>query len=78
MPKLAQSIEVIQRRNRYSLRIDGVEFPWYITDAGVEVQVAADRVPGVTITLLAETVTLDYRLGTPKDRDSGAAHDEDG
>jgi hypothetical protein len=47
---------------RFSLTVDGEEFPWHIAEDGVTTTVTDDGVPTVTITLLAERVTVDHRI----------------
>lgn len=58
MPRMADLIKVTRKGRTATLEIDGVEFPWYIAEAGVEVDVDTREAPTVTITVLAERVEL--------------------
>ncbi|MDN4616422.1 hypothetical protein P5G50_18395 [Leifsonia sp. F6_8S_P_1B] len=69
MPKLAGRIDVDARlleskseSRRFGITIDGEDFPWHIDASGVSVQVSDDGCPAVTITILAERVTVDHRI----------------
>jgi hypothetical protein len=47
----------------YAFEIDGVEFPWYISEDGVRPEPAQRHgVPGVTITILADRVEFVHAL----------------
>lgn len=58
MPTLPEKITVDLRAKR--LLVDGVEFPWYISEDGVTLTSLGDRnaAPVVRIGLLAETVEV--------------------
>jgi hypothetical protein len=57
-PKIPDLIEV-ERRGKYtSLRIDGVEFPWALTDDGISTAVVRGGEPGVALTILANEVRV--------------------
>lgn len=59
--KMADHIEVVCKNgNEWSLRIDGQEFPWYISEAGVQTTVGADDCPNATITVLANRVSIEH------------------
>lgn len=65
LPTLARNIHVSRQNGggEFDLSIDGKPFPWYLAgDAGAKVEMSTDRVPAVTITILAETVTVDDQL----------------
>ena len=63
MPKLADHIEVTADSDgKFSLVIDGTEFPWHITTDGVSTSVTTDGVPTVTMTLIAERVSVEHAM----------------
>jgi hypothetical protein len=53
---LAKRIEVLQGSEGFSLTIDGLEFPWFITEQGVTTESTIDGMPVVTVSILAETI----------------------
>lgn len=66
MPEIAKQIKV-QRNGKpgdkqFILLVDGKEFPWHITENGVETQVTRDGPPSITLTLLADEVLVEDRL----------------
>lgn len=69
-PKLADSVKVVIRQSgrerTYSLLVDGQEFPWYISDAGVETTASMNSIPAVRFTLLAESVEIVNDWRSPK------------
>ena len=47
----------------FDLSINGEPFPYYLAgDAGAQIEVSTNKLSAVTITILAETVTVDDRL----------------
>lgn len=65
--KLAGHIEitrVVGTDNVYSMKIDGEEFPWYISTDGPSVNVG-DAHPSVTVTLLANTIDVHHSWPAP-------------
>jgi hypothetical protein len=58
MPKLPK--KAVLDLNAEKFYIDGEEFPWYITEAGVQVDGLLDRnaIPTLTFTMFAETVEV--------------------
>lgn len=65
-PRLAKTIRVTQENAaKFSLEIDGQEFPWYIAAGGVTVAVARGELPSVTLTLVAECVLVDNDIRSP-------------
>lgn len=65
MSSFAKEIVVEQSAARSSLRIDGKEFPWYLTEAGVQPAPAKRaELPGVTITIPADRVEFVHDLKT--------------
>lgn len=73
MPKLAGNINVTAylsgaapSSERFTLTIDGEEFPWHITEQGVSVEVNNTDIPAITITIPAENVTLEHRIDDPR------------
>ena len=61
-PDLAGHIHVSAIGDKFSLTIDGQEFPWYITSDGVQINVTDDASPAVTITIMAKKVTAEHDL----------------
>lgn len=67
--KLAEVIDVHQvltgegRTQAAVITIDGERFPWYVTE-DVSVQVSQDTVPTITLTLLANRVTVSNAITT--------------
>lgn len=60
-PRLAGNITVSRKPGQaeVDLFIDGQPFPWYFAgELGAEVKVTTERVPAVTITILAASVTV--------------------
>lgn len=61
--KLPNSIEVVQYADRWSLKVDGVEFPWYISgEDGISTTVDSGGIPRVTFTMFANRVTVEHDL----------------
>lgn len=63
--QLAKNIHVSRNPGggEFDLSIDGEPFRFYMAgDAGAHVEVSTGKLPAVTITILAETVTVDDRL----------------
>ncbi len=58
-PKLAEHIHVTSGGG---LVIDGEEFPWHYSEAGASVAVRRDDLPGVTLTIVAERVTVNHEV----------------
>lgn len=58
MPDFAKKISVERVNNRTRLYINGEEFPWFFTN-GVGVDVTRDEAPAVTLTIPADTVTVE-------------------
>lgn len=58
---------------RFSLTINGEEFPWCIAEDGVSTAVTDEGVPAVTITILAEQVTVNHRIEDPTREDQAEA-----
>jgi hypothetical protein len=44
------------------MTIDGREFPWHVSVDGFEVTVSKNDLPGVTVTIVAERVTVDHAI----------------
>jgi hypothetical protein len=62
IPKIPAEIRVeASRKNGEKLLIDGEEFPWAITEDGVSTSVGRG-IPTVTITLIADRVTIDHTM----------------
>lgn len=62
---LAKNIHVSRKAGggEFDVSIDGTPFPYYLAgDAGAKVEISTDRLPAVTLTILAESVTLDDQL----------------
>lgn len=57
------AITVVRRGRRAVVQIDGEDFPWPIAANGVEVPVVSDECPTITLTILAESVSVDNRFG---------------
>ncbi|SFD14414.1 hypothetical protein [Streptomyces aidingensis] len=55
-------IEVVGQGRQAVLRVDGEDFPYVVADGTVTVRVAPGEMPSVTLTLLADRVTVDDRL----------------
>jgi hypothetical protein len=49
---LAQDVVVRQVGDACSLSIDGQEFPWLITEAGVHTESLVDGTPTVTVSII--------------------------
>lgn len=59
--KMADHIEVFAKNNtEWSLRIDGQEFPWFISSDGVQTIVGSDNCPSVTVTIFANRVSVEH------------------
>lgn len=59
--QLAQLIRLVVDHNdktKFSLTIDGEEFPFYILEDAIEVVVAPDAMPGIRVTLMADRVEV--------------------
>lgn len=66
--KLAEVVEVERTGGVTSLRVDGEEFPWCISAIeGVSTTVGRDRMPSVTIELVADKVLVVNALEAPSD-----------
>ena len=62
---LAKNITVSRKPGggEFDLSIDGEPFGYYLAgDAGAKIEVSTSKLSAVTITILAETVTVDDRL----------------
>jgi len=62
MAKLAHSIALrhaVTGDEPHVLLIDGEPFPWYIDADGITVHVSDSDAPGVTLRILAESVTVE-------------------
>lgn len=65
MSELAKLIELIRNESGFTLTVNGEEFPWFITEDGVNVKVdARSGIPQVTLTILAGRVTVDDRISS--------------
>lgn len=58
LPILPKLIEV----GDDGVKIDGEEFPWFISESGISTTVSANDVPGITFTLMAEEVRVVGKL----------------
>lgn len=61
MPRLAKKVEVILRKEdpKYSIVIEGEEFPYYISEEGVRVAgLTRTEFPNITITIPVEEVIV--------------------
>lgn len=65
MPELAKLIEVERRHGSVNLKIDGEEFPWFVSLDGVSANVRKDECPAVTVTILADQVRVLDSVATP-------------
>lgn len=63
-PKFATHIDVSAHLDgrRFRLTIDGEQFPWHITEDGVQIEVTDQGLPAITITIPAERVTVDHSI----------------
>lgn len=63
MARKAKHIEVICDRNGYSLKIDDVEFPRFISnEPAIETSVSLGEHPQITLTILADRLTIDHGI----------------
>ena len=58
-PRLAKHIHVEHHGTRLSILVDGEPLPTFTAPDGWTVRIVKDEMPGVTVTLLAERVTVD-------------------
>lgn len=67
-PGLAKHIHVERRGRRVTITVDGEPLPTFTAPDGWALRVEKDSLPGVTVTLLAERVTVaDEPLHTLKE-----------
>lgn len=65
-PRLAGEIVVrrhLGRPGKFSFTIDGREFPWYISEDGISTVVRNSDVPSITVTIVADRVRIEDRMG---------------
>lgn len=60
-PQMPAELKVIRRGGSTRLFVDGVEFPWYFAHP-TTVCLDHHNGPGVTITLIAESVVVDDQM----------------
>lgn len=65
MAELAKHVAVEIRNGKASIKIDGDEFPWFIAENGIQLIAEPNSLPTVTVTVLAEHVTIDESIGWP-------------
>jgi hypothetical protein len=59
---MAHKIVAVKTAGYYSLKIDGQDFPWHISEDGVETQVTRTGIPSITITIPADEVMIHHSL----------------
>jgi hypothetical protein len=56
---LARHIHVERRGTQTRVLVDGDEFPWRLDRSAVSVYVDAENMPSLTITIVAQSLTVD-------------------
>lgn len=57
MPEFAEHIRVVRHGNKFSMKINGQDFQWHITDDGVST-VIRNGIPYITVTIPAAHITI--------------------
>lgn len=64
--RMAKSLRIVNRfdgvERRMFLEIDGEEFPYFTAAEGWNVAVSRAGLPGVTLTIVAESVQVDHSI----------------